>query len=173
MFQRATDTGTAAQHALLGGNREKGVEGCLRSLLLVGSIVALLACTSGARAASEPNDPEFAQDRVPYELVHIPEAWDATTGSPSVVIATIDVGVDASLPDLAGSVLPGWNTANQNDDTSDISGHGSGVAGVIVAHRNNGIGSVGVCPGCRLLPVRVFDQYGRGDEQSVAAGIRW
>ena len=173
MFQRATATGTAAQHAPLGGFRGTGVARCLRALLLLGSIAALLAWTTGARAATEPNDPEFPLDQAPYELVHIPEAWEATTGSASVVIATIDVGVDASLPDLAGSVLPGWNTANQNDDTSDISGHGSGVAGVIVAHRDNGIGSAGVCSGCRLLPVRVFDDLGRGNEQYVADGIRW
>ena len=59
-----------------------------------------------------------------------------------------------------------------NGDTSDGHGHGTHVSGTIGA-RDNGVGVVGVAPGVRLWPVRVFDSSGRGTTQSVICGIDW
>ena len=61
---------------------------------------------------------------------------------------------------------------NPSGDTSDGHGHGTHVSGTIGA-RDNGVGVVGVAPGVRLWPVRVFDSSGRGTTGSVICGIDW
>ena len=47
-----------------------------------------------------------------------------------------------------------------NDPADDTDfGHGSGIASTAAAQTNNGIGDAGVCPECRVLPVRVGDSF--------------
>ncbi len=57
-------------------------------------------------------------------------------------------------------------------DVRDGHGHGTHVAGTIGA-RDNGVGLVGVAPGARIWPVRVFDSRGSGSTSSVICGIDW
>jgi len=47
---------------------------------------------------------------------------------------------------------------NDPDDETDF-GHGSGIAATAAAQTNNGLGNAGVCPRCRILPVRVGDSF--------------
>jgi type VII secretion-associated serine protease mycosin len=100
------------------------------------------------------------------------QAWDITTGA-EMVVAVIDTGVDGGHPDLRGKVLPGFNALSGGSNAGDDNGHGTAVAGLIAANTDNGIGIAGLCWGCRILPVKVLDARGRGDDAGVAAGIRW
>lgn len=50
-------------------------------------------------------------------------------------------------------------------------GHGTTVAGVLVAARDNGVGIAGVAPGARLVPLRAFGADGQGDDDDIAAAI--
>lgn len=100
-------------------------------------------------------------------------AWDITTGSDSAVVAVVDSGVNASHPDLAGRVLPGYDFANDDADANDDVFHGTQVAGIIGASGDNGEGVAGMCWRCRILPVKVLDRKGRGSDDAVAQGIRW
>jgi cell wall-associated protease len=117
-----------------------------------------------------PNDPMYPEQWGP-QLVGAPDAWGRTIGDPSVVIAVVDTGVDASHPDLTGNVLPGKSFLNGG--TSDPNGHGTAVAGVVGARGNNGIGVAGYCWQCKILPVRVLDADGSGSASVVASGIKW
>lgn len=91
-----------------------------------------------------------------------------------LVVAVLDTGVDASHPDLAGRVLPGWDSMDpEGDGRSDPNGHGTHVAGIIGAASGNGEGISGVAPGVQILPVRVLDATGNGDDDELAFGIIW
>src|SRR5262245_53145250 len=122
--------------------------------------------------AFTPNDPLFtSQWHLP--AIASPQAWDVTTGSPAVIIAVLDSGGDASHPDLAGQLVPGWNFYSDDGDTSDVFGHGTLVAGVAAAIGNNGIGVAGVAMQSRIMAVRVTDATGSALFSTVASAITW
>jgi thermitase len=122
--------------------------------------------------ALSPDDPQFAnQWHLPRILA--PDAWDTTQGSAAAVIAILDSGVDASHPEFAGKLVPGYNTYSNNTTTSDSYGHGTEVAGAAGALTNNGQGIAGVAGAAPIMPVRVTDNRGRATSASLASGISW
>ena len=124
--------------------------------------------------ASTPNDPGYATSQAAYlNAINLPSAWDETTGSDSVVIAVLDSGVDAAHPDLAGRLIPGWNVVAGNDDTNDLRGHGTKMAGIIGAVTNNGLGVAGVAWAAKIMPVKVTRNSGAATDGDVASGIIW
>jgi subtilisin family serine protease len=119
------------------------------------------------------NDQLLQQYAWPYfDLVRLPRAWDVTA-SAGTVVAVVDTGVTGTVPDLAGAVLPGTDLVDGDSDPSDLNGHGTAMAGIIAAHGNNTIGSAGSAYGAKILPVRVLDASGAGDDSTIAAGISW
>ena len=100
-----------------------------------------------------------------------PDAWGISVGSSNVTVAVLDSGVDPSHPDLAGKLLSGWNFYNGNGDTSDVTGHGTAVAGVAAAATNNTVGVAGVGWKCLILPVRVTDENGYASYSLLSKGL--
>lgn len=92
----------------------------------------------------------------------LPHAWQVSEGG-GVVVAVVDTGVQAAHPALVGHVLPGFDFVHGNTNTSDDNGHGTAVAGIVVA----------TCPACRILPVKVLGSDMTGDWNTIAAGVRW
>ena len=90
------------------------------------------------------------------------------------MIAVVDTGVTA-VGDLSTQLLPGRNVIARSADARDDStfGHGTLVAGVAAATTNNGIGIAGAAWDMSVLPVKVLDARGAGDDLQVAAGIVW
>ncbi len=119
-----------------------------------------------------PNDTRFGSQ---YGLfrTHAPQGWEISTGSPSVTIAIVDSGVDASHPDLAMKVLGGIDFIDGDNTPQDGYGHGTHVAGIAAASTNNGVGVSGVSWGAQILPVRVLDASGDGNYSNLSAGIIW
>src|SRR5213082_75753 len=100
-------------------------------------------------------------------------AWDLSTGSPQVVVAIIDTGIDAGQPDLRGKLVAGYDYVNNDQDAADDNGHGTAVAGIVAANSDNGIGVAGYCWVCRLMPVKVLGADGTGFASSLAEGVVW
>jgi subtilisin family serine protease len=108
--------------------------------------------------------------------INAPQAWAVTKGSPSVTVAVVDSGI-ADHADLGDNVdrargrdfvdAPG----DPVNDTHDLNGHGTHVAGTLAAEGDNGIGVAGVTWNSTLVPVRVLDGYGEGTSAELAEGL--
>ncbi len=126
------------------------------------------------RTTYVPADPKYAQ-QWGLPKIGAPAAWDVTRGRSAILVGVVDTGVDYTHPDLAGRVdtARDYDFVNSDSDAMDDNGHGTHVSGIVAAVMDNGVGGVGVAPGCRILPVKVLDSAGEGDTFLVAAGIRF
>jgi subtilisin family serine protease len=119
-------------------------------------------------------EPPDLDDLWGLKAIKAPEAWEITTGSPNVIIAVIDTGVDYEHPELKDVVLrdidKGYDFPDQDynpmDDYSDgRGGHGTHVAGIIAAKTNNSTGISGVCWNCKIMAIKIF-KYFKNDPQT-------
>lgn len=103
--------------------------------------------------------------------IKIALAWQITEGDDDIIIAVVDDGVELTHSDLSANIVTGY------DVVLDISGgapqnnydsHGTPVAGIIGAAKDNNVGISGVAPGCKIMPVRTNLLY-----VSRAAGVKW
>ena len=133
------------------------------------------------------------------EDVDAREAWRITRGKRAVVVAVLDDGVDvdhpnlrsriwknpdASAPDARGRdyFLPDDDPGHFDprpklfrfpfDQMTGNDIHGTPCAGVIAAAGRDG-GAVGIAPGCRVLPVKIFHADELAADEHVADAIRY
>ncbi len=85
-------------------------------------------------------------------------AWGIQTGSPDVVIAVLDGGIDASHPEFAGRVLPGFDFVDESCTPTVDTKHGMLAAGLLAASGDNAFQISGVDRGGSILPIRVLRQ---------------
>ena len=116
-------------------------------------------------------DPYFRRYQ-PYlrRSMDIDRAWRRSSGR-GVTVAVVDTGVDPRHEDLP-KLLRGRDFVSGDTDASDANGHGTFVAGVVAAKRNNGRGIAGVSR-ASILPVRVLNARGFGRDSAISRGIRW
>ncbi|WP_323097561.1 S8 family serine peptidase [Intrasporangium sp. YIM S08009] len=130
------------------------------------------------KASATPNDPEYPYGGQAYlRTLRMPTAWDRSKGSLNTVVAVVDSGVDGRHSDLTGRTVAGWNaltnTAIPAGASSDDYWHGTMVAGIIAAETNNGDGIAGVAWNARVMPVKVLDSFGSGNDSDVIEGMTW
>ena len=119
------------------------------------------------------------------------DAWEAVTGSSSVLVAVIDTGITAGHPDLAPNLYvnrrevaangidddangvvddvsgANFTTAVPTGDPIDRDGHGTHVAGTVGARGNDGTGVTGVAWRTALLPVKALGDDGSGSLSDI------
>ncbi len=122
------------------------------------------------KAQAIPNDPQYSI-QWHYPLINLPQSWDVTTGSDTVIVAVIDTGVLLDHPDLENRLTSdgydfisdparardGDGIDPDPDDPGDggpgrSSFHGSHVSGTIAAETDNDIGVAGEYAGGHRLP---------------------
>lgn len=93
----------------------------------------------------------------------------------SVTIAVVDTGIMLSHEDLAGRLVSGADFVNAGGGGDDDNGHGTHVAGIAAAATNNGLGIAGTAGAAavRLMPVKVLDSDGAGDDFTISLGVQW
>lgn len=108
-----------------------------------------------------PNDPLYRQ-LWGVQRIGAPLAWNYSTGSSGVAVGVIDTGIDYRHLDIRRNmwVSPdtrlrnGWNFAQNNNNSIDVDGHGTHVAGTIGAVGNNQIGITGVCWDVKVVSMK-------------------
>lgn len=82
--------------------------------------------------------------------------------SGTATIAVIDTGIDAGHPDLDGKMIGGYDFLDNDGDPNDTYGHGTHVAGIVLAETDNGTGTVGTAYGgaIAVMPLRVCNSSG-------------
>ncbi|WP_235834015.1 S8 family serine peptidase [Actinomadura logoneensis] len=136
-----------------------------RWIAVVCSALLFAFHTGSAAAATSPRSEEWW-----FPAWEIPEIWKVTKGA-GVIVAVIDSGVEARLPDLRGAVLKGGSVGwglhgdGRTDHDDEKGGHGTGMA-ALIAGQGTGTGMTGVAPESRILPVLA-------DEDSWPEGVRF
>jgi len=118
-----------------------------------------------------PNDTYYTSEWH-LQTLDAPSAWNVANGT-GVTVAILDSGIDATHPDLANQLVPGWNFWDNNSNTADVYGHGTKVAGVVAAAGNNSMGVAGIAFGARLMPVRVTDINGYASISALGSGLTY
>jgi hypothetical protein len=100
----------------------------------------------------------YLKDQYALDLMQTKQAWNITLGSQSVVVAIIDTGIDTKHDEFKGRISPlSYNAYTESVGISfveDDNGHGTMVAGVIGAIKDNGRGIAGIAPNISLLVIK-------------------
>lgn len=147
--------------------------------------------------APAPKLPDLPFEQLDYSrgILRLDEAWRRTEGSREIVVAVVDTGVDFNHPDLKNNIwfnaaekfgrsgidddangfvddVYGWDFANNRPNAMDDNNHGTHCAGIIGA-EHNGVGTIGVSPKVRIMPIKFLNAQGSGDLYAAIHSIRY
>ncbi len=118
--------------------------------------------------SNDPGYPSqyYLENSIGYPDINIEAAWTITKGSPNVIIAVIDEGVDNANTDINANIWAGYGWDYVDNDSyphpEDDEHHGTSVAGIIAAETNNNSAVAGIAGGwngsggCKIMSLRVF-----------------
>jgi thermitase len=164
------------------------------------SLTALLEAGADAAAVVEDlrqhSDIEWASLNLLHPVTHVPNdtrwtdqwgptrieatnAWEVTQASTTLRVAIIDTGVDLVHPDLAGRIVyqRGFGGNASGDAMRDVRGgssidHGTHVAGIAAAIRDNNLGIAGIANvGIMAMGCAIWDGTNQYSIGSASAAI--
>jgi Subtilase family len=122
--------------------------------------------------------PPSAQEyRWGMQQIGVPAAhqqWPQPNQTAAVTVAVLDTGIASHL-ELSARTVQGYNAFTGTDQTPDGHGHGTAMAGIILAKKDGEgvVGVAGVEPKITVAPVKVLDDTGAGYLSKVIKGLEW
>lgn len=129
------------------------------------------------------------------EQIQARQAHKITSGSPEIVVAVIDTGIDWQHPELTQNIwvnpkeipdnnkdddgngfiddIHGWDFYDNDNDSLEgttIDFHGTSVAGIIANAADN-IGLTGVAPKVKIMDLRVFPPKGGATARDIIKAL--
>ena len=106
---------------------------------------------------SQPNDPRFpSQWSLPF--IGADALWAADRTGAGIRIAVVDSGITPHHEDIdPARIDAGFNYFHNDSNVIDRTGHGTGITGILVASRDNGVGMAGLLSEATIVPLKVFD----------------
>ncbi|MHC4068612.1 MAG: S8 family serine peptidase [Planctomycetota bacterium] len=121
----------------------------------------------------------------PDSDIDAPQAWNIQTGTPNVIVAVIDTGVDYAHRDLDDNMwvnetelngiegvdddgngyiddIYGYDFINLDSEPKDDNGHGTHCAGIIGAEGNNALDITGVSWNAKIMALKFLNENGTG-----------
>ena len=122
------------------------------------------------------NDPGLNNRDINYyfKSINMNKAWEITTGKKDIVIAVIDDGFDLNHEELNENIVKPYNVLSQNDNVYANKNleHGTHVAGLAIAKKNNNKGVCGIAPDCSFMPIQIGHNNFKGfSTSSIIDGI--
>jgi len=106
----------------------------------------------------------------------VPALWSQGFLGEGALIASLDTGVDATHPDLAGSFRGGTNSwydpYGQHAVPHDSDGHGTQVMGLAVGGSAGGT-AIGVAPSAKWIAAKIFDNLHNATESAIHLAYQW
>jgi len=130
------------------------------------------------------NDPQPSLAGSPswnLDLIEAPQLWLLGQKGAGTVVAIMDTGVDYQNLAISSQFRGGNNSwfdpSGEHPNTPyDSSGHGTGVAGILVGgnvHFNNVSTAIGVAPLAQWIGVKIFDDAGNAPLSNIHAAYQW
>ncbi|WP_431041875.1 S8 family serine peptidase [Streptomyces sp. P1-3] len=122
--------------------------GAKRALAVLGATLVVVGGVTPEAAADD-----FRSHQWYLDGMKAPAMWKVSQGR-GVIVGVVDTGINASLPELQGRVLPGKEVSNApTGSIRDGDGHGTNIAALIAGTGAKG-GIQGLVPEAKILPVK-------------------
>jgi subtilisin family serine protease len=118
-----------------------------------------------------PNDdgwrPLWGLDRIDQRSKSLDDKYATDYSGKGVTVYLIDSGVNENHREIRGRIASGHSVVVGEPSTTDCTGHGTGIAGVIAGK------TFGVAKDATIVPVRIFGCSNLTDSRTITAGIQW
>lgn len=166
-------TGTGAPEVSSMARRRPITTFALVGALLTTTLTLPVPAHAAPEICQNPSDPGEVNTETPWHQRWLApqRVWPFSTGA-GVRVAVIDSGTDSSHPQLAGRVDSGFDALrNAPGGDVDCVSHGTAVASIIVAARQEGVGFHGLAPDATIVPIRVSERNANESTDTAGATV--
>lgn len=138
----------------------------------------IISDESVSRRNARTADPAMRnQDQSYYfDMVEAIDAWDIEKGSDQVTVAILDGDIDITHPEIKDKIVSPYDAVSRTSMVPRVpacDGHGTHTSSTAVGAADNNQGACGIAPGCKLMPINVFQNFGGAYQDDMIEGVRY